>query len=51
MGSKVPVNDKNEMLLSPIEASDPRGELLREASLLIWDESLAANRSVLACIV
>jgi hypothetical protein len=38
------------MLLSPVEPNDPRGELLRQAALLIWDEAPAANRAVLACI-
>jgi hypothetical protein len=38
------------MLLSPVEPSDPRGELLCEAALLIWDKAPAANRAVLACI-
>jgi hypothetical protein len=47
---KVPVNEKNEMLLSPVERGDPRGELLREAALLIWDEAPMANRAVLACV-
>jgi hypothetical protein len=38
------------MLLSPVERGDPRGELLYEAALLIWDEAPMANRAVLACI-
>ncbi|KAJ7903992.1 DNA helicase Pif1 like protein, partial [Mycena leptocephala] len=46
----VPVNEKNEMLVSPVEREDPRGELLREAALLIWDEAPMANRAVLACV-
>jgi hypothetical protein len=44
------VNEKNEMLLSPVERADPRGELLYEAALLIWDEAPMANRAVLACV-
>ncbi|KAF8180457.1 DNA helicase Pif1 like protein, partial [Mycena galopus ATCC 62051] len=47
---KVPVNNKNEMLESPIDPSDPRGELIREAALIIWDEAPMANRAVLACV-
>jgi hypothetical protein len=47
---KVPVNNKNEMLESPIDPADPRGELLREAALIIWDEAPMANRAVLACV-
>ena len=47
---KVPVNNKNEMLESPIDPSDPRGELLKEAALIIWDEAPMANRAVLACV-
>ena len=38
------------MLISPVEPSDPRGELLREAALIIWDEAPMANRAVLACV-
>jgi hypothetical protein len=44
------VNDKNEMLQSPIKADDPRGELIREATVIIWDEAPMANRAVLACV-
>ncbi|KAJ6465568.1 DNA helicase Pif1 like protein, partial [Mycena vitilis] len=47
---KVPVNEKNELLVSPVEPGDPRGELLREAALLIWDEAPMANHAVLACV-
>ncbi|KAJ6582175.1 DNA helicase Pif1 like protein, partial [Mycena capillaripes] len=46
----VPVNNKNKMLESPIDPSDPRGELLKETALIIWDEALMANRAVLACV-
>lgn len=38
------------MLISPVEQNDPRGELLREAALIIWDEAPMANRAVLACV-
>jgi hypothetical protein len=44
------VNPKNEMLESPIDPTDPRGELLHEAALIIWDEAPMANRAVLACV-
>ncbi|KIM57182.1 hypothetical protein SCLCIDRAFT_29027 [Scleroderma citrinum Foug A] len=47
---KVPVNDKNEMLLSPIKPSDPCGELIKEASLIIWDKGPMVNHTVLACV-
>ncbi|KAF8168817.1 hypothetical protein K438DRAFT_1460266, partial [Mycena galopus ATCC 62051] len=33
-----------------VERSDPRGELLYEAALFIWDEAPMANRAVLACV-
>ncbi|KIM65720.1 hypothetical protein SCLCIDRAFT_97100, partial [Scleroderma citrinum Foug A] len=46
----VPVNDKNEMLQSPIKASDSCGELIKQASIIIWDEGPMVNRTVLACI-
>ena len=38
------------MLLSPIKPTDPRGELIKEASIIIWDEGPMVNRAVLACI-
>lgn len=44
------MNEKNELLLSPVERGDPRGEILYEAALLIWDEAPMANRAVLACV-
>ncbi|CDO71194.1 hypothetical protein BN946_scf184845.g64 [Trametes cinnabarina] len=47
---KVPVNEHNEMLLSPIERNSSRGELLCEAAVIIWDEAPMANKAVLACI-
>ncbi|KAF7344341.1 ATP-dependent DNA helicase [Mycena sanguinolenta] len=50
IGRIVPVNNKNEMLESPIDPSDPRGELLKEAALIVWDEAPMANRAVLACV-
>jgi len=44
------VNDKSEMLQSPITPTDPRGDLIRSASAIIWDEAPMANRAVLACV-
>ena len=38
------------MLLSPIKLTDPRGELIRETSVIIWDEGPMVNRAVLACV-
>ena len=38
------------MLLSPIKPTDPRGELIKEASVIIWDEGPMVNRAVLACV-
>ncbi|KIJ16370.1 hypothetical protein PAXINDRAFT_62033, partial [Paxillus involutus ATCC 200175] len=46
----VPVNEKNEMLQSPISPSDARGELICAASVIIWDEAPMVNRAVLACV-
>jgi hypothetical protein len=48
--NQVPVNNNNELLESPIDPTDPRGELLRDAALIIWDEAPMANRAVLACV-
>ncbi|KAJ7195351.1 hypothetical protein GGX14DRAFT_301325, partial [Mycena pura] len=47
---QIPVNDKNEMLESPIDPWDPRGELLRQAALIIWDAAPMANKAVLAYV-
>lgn len=38
------------MLESPITPTDSRAALIREASLIIWDEAPMANRAVLACV-
>ena len=38
------------MLQSPIKATDSRGELIKQASIIIWDEGPMVNRAVLACI-
>ncbi|CCL99864.1 uncharacterized protein FIBRA_01889 [Fibroporia radiculosa] len=47
---KVPVDDEIVDLESPIEAHDPRGELIREAAVIIWDEAPMAKSSVLKCV-
>lgn len=47
---QVPVNERNEMLESPITATDSRAALIRQSSLIIWDEAPMANRAVLACV-
>ena len=44
------MNENNEMLVSPIQPESPRGELIRDTSVIIWDEAPMANRAVLACI-
>lgn len=36
--------------MSPIEPHDPRGELIREASVIIWDEAPMAKSTVLRCV-
>jgi hypothetical protein len=38
------------MLLSPIQANDPQGELIRMAALIICDEAPMGNKAVLACV-
>ena len=38
------------MLLSPIKPTDPCGELIKEASVIIWGEGPMVNRAVLACV-
>ena len=47
---KVPVNEWSEMLESAISPTDSRAALIRQASLIIWDEAPMANRAVLACV-
>lgn len=48
---KIPVcEDHNAILYSPIESHDPRGELIQEASVIIWDEAPMANNAVLRCV-
>ena len=38
------------MLVSPIQPGSPRGELIRDSAVIIWDEAPMANRAVLACV-
>lgn len=38
------------MLESPISPNDSRAALIRQSSLIIWDEAPMANRAVLACV-
>ncbi|EJD45353.1 helicase [Auricularia subglabra TFB-10046 SS5] len=47
---KIPVDEYNELLCSPIEPGDSRAELIRELKCLIWDESPMANRAALSCV-
>lgn len=47
---QVPIGDEAEELVSPIEPHDPRGELIREASAIIWDEAPMAKSAVLSCV-
>ena len=44
------MNERSEMLESPISPNDPRAVLIRQSSLIIWDEAPMANRAVLACV-
>ena len=50
MHIQVPVNNRNEMLLSTIDPFDSRGDLIRAASVVIWDEAPMVNRAVVACV-
>ena len=47
---QVPVNERSEMLESPITPTDSRAALIRQSSLIIWDEAPMANHAVLACV-
>ena len=44
------MNKRSEMLESPISSTDSHAALIRQSSLIIWDEALMANRAVLACV-
>ena len=44
------MNERSEMLESPISPTDSRAALIRKSSLIIWDEAPMANRAVLACV-
>jgi len=46
----VPVNEENEMLISPVQPNDPRGELIRLTAVIICDEAPMANKAVLNCV-
>jgi hypothetical protein len=47
---QIPVNDNNEMLESPIQPHDPRGELIRLAGVIMSDEAPMLNKAALACV-
>jgi ATP-dependent DNA helicase PIF1 len=47
---KIPVNDCNELLYSPIEPNSPRGEFLHQVALIVWDEARMANRTAFGCV-
>jgi hypothetical protein len=38
------------MLISPIQPGSLRGELIRDAAVIIWDEAPMTNHAVLACV-
>ena len=46
----MPIDNSNERLESPIQPNHSRGELIRNASLIIWDEAPTANKAVFACV-
>ncbi|KAI6153109.1 helicase-like protein [Pisolithus tinctorius] len=47
---QVQVNKNNEMLQWPIQPGTPCMELIRNASLIIWDEAPMANYAILVCV-
>ncbi|KAH9985270.1 hypothetical protein BJV77DRAFT_917100, partial [Russula vinacea] len=47
---KIPVNECNEMLYSPIDPDSPCGEFLRQVALIIWDEAGMANWAAFGCV-
>ena len=47
---QVPVNEKHEMLTSPIQPDDPRGKFIQQIAVICWDEATMANRAVLSCV-
>jgi len=50
MHIQVPVNNRNEMLLSTIDPFNSHGDLIHAASVVIWDEAPMVNRAVVACV-
>ncbi|KAI6021351.1 hypothetical protein PISMIDRAFT_92613 [Pisolithus microcarpus 441] len=47
---QVPVNKHNEMLQSMIKVSTSCTNLIKQASLIIWDEAPMVNHAILSCI-
>lgn len=47
---KVPVNETNKILVSPIHPNNPQGELIRTAALILCDKAPMGNRSVIKCV-
>jgi len=48
--NQIPVNDDNEMLQSPIQPHDPRGELIRMSAVIMCDEAPMLNKAAIACV-
>ena len=46
----MPVNERNEMLISSIKDGDTRAELIEHTIVITWDEAPMANRAVFSCV-
>ena len=46
---QIPVNDNSQLLSSPIQKNDTRGDLINHAGLITFDEVSMLNRAAFAC--
>ena len=47
---QVSVTDNNELITSSIHPNDSRAQLLRDTSVITWDEAPMSNKAVLSCV-
>ena len=45
----VPINENNEMLVSPIQPGSPHGELIRDAAVIIQEASMVNTANTIVC--
>ena len=47
---QIPVNERCELLVSPIKPNSAQGDLIYETAAVTWDEAPMANHSAMACL-